>query len=166
MERLSPVNAWSLEKIVRFMEDNGVTVHVRDGNPGVTGSDWAVAEVLPHLKAKREAVLEYFANLVGEPYPKKAEPPDPEQLAEDRHRVLVATLARSGAVGRPLLYLDGPEPKRYDPNRKERIPPTCKYVCVEGDAGWTDLPGWIVPPPDPKTERKRYRSKWAKHRGE
>jgi hypothetical protein len=68
VEDLKPVDAWSLQRIVRFVEDNHVTVLVgRDGKPSVRGESGPVAEVLLHLKARRDEVLNHFRQVVGEP---------------------------------------------------------------------------------------------------
>lgn len=167
MEGLKPVDAWSLQRIVRFVEDNHVTVLIgRDGKPGVCGEAGPVAEVLPHLKARRDEVLAHFKAVVGEPYRPRPTPPDPAALARARHAAFVAALDRAGKAGRPLWYLDGPAPKRYTPSRKVAIPPTCKYICVEGDAAWAEFPGWKLPEPAPFKFRKRYRSRWARSREE
>lgn len=159
---------WNLEEIVSFLERSNITIVVTKSGPALTGgTDHDKATIIPHLKAKRDVVLDYFQAKWFEPADAKHGPfrkASAEELAAMRHGTLAAVVARAGVAGRPVWYLDGPEPKRYEPNKYKRpVPEACRFLCVEGDAEWTELPGSKTPTPPPV--KAKYRSKWHRSRG-
>lgn len=158
-------DTWTLEAVLAHLELWGITIAIADGSPvlkvprGV--GTYPLAQVYPSVRALRTKILEHFVTIWGKPTNcvQESEAPAPvEPLDVRRTKAISSVLKRASNATRPdemfspevwqsarrVWYLSGPLPTPYNPAR--RLPADVRYVCVEGDSTWTEIP---TRPPQP-----------------
>lgn len=168
------MDAWTVKDIGEYLDANGLRVVQLDGRLSLAGGNRenaaAVAEVLPHLKARRSEIESVLAAAVEDYTPTAADDyashPGPRVLSPaeaklERAETIRVIAARAASAGRVVWILDGPAPLIY----RSILPPHASHACVYGDAEWTALPGTLAKPVAEKPKKSKYVPKWIKARG-
>lgn len=159
--------AWSVEQIDAYLVLHEGCILLRDGKPYVhfpsakfcPDRDRFIAQIVPHLKARRAEMLAYLADRYQTAFT-PAEPAGENVQVEQflplahRKRIIEELKARGQSVNRAVYYLkrnglaalDSEKPVRryYKFPRRRKVVVTIDreagYACVEGDKEWTRLP--------------------------
>ncbi len=189
---------WSVTDIIDYLDEYQGTIVVTAGTaalslPSFPCDRWGravarakvVAEVLPHMIARREELLEWCrrsdpaerakddaataagiaareGGLLADDPQATAAPATLKTPAEAMRADAIERLLRRAAgavvwwmVCRPKLVM-----KRADKKRKG-IPPEAHFACVEGDTEWTKLPMSQPDKPPKRAKRRRWEQKWT-----
>jgi hypothetical protein len=138
-----PGYAWTINEITAHLDKHGMTVILdKEGRPQLLpngAQPWAIKQLTPHLKARREEILSILTATKAKADTRKGAVENFRQRAQGKVAyVLVGPLAcrlwqRNPA--HPILTGD-----TIAELAAGIIPGWVRFVCVEGDKEWTSLP--------------------------
>jgi hypothetical protein len=153
-------NPWTVREIYEYLEEFAGTILVVDGVPHLKLPEFPtdrygrpvkrqkiVDEIYPHLKERRDEIL-------------NRDPSYKFTAARKlRRELLVAIGTRAAESGRDVWYMGPPDYRPTSLAHKskrnpEDVPDTARFVCVEGDSKWTELPRIVLDEPQKKTRAK------------
>lgn len=166
---------WTLREIVDYTDNWRATFTTQNGAPVLRWpkdlvNRWGdslnereradvIAAVMPHVRARREELIESFRAVHEVPSREavaaaRAEMDAADLLAEAeavRAAGLAGAFARAREKARDVWAMEAP---RYCPVviTPRAVPAQACYICVEGEAEWTPLPVIDEPPEKPKAK--------------
>lgn len=152
-------NAWTVREVLDYLDDHFLTVvDAKTGpylqkHPDFPASAAAVAAVLPHLSAHRDAVLDHFRGMAARAWEGPTAGPCPHLAPAEGRRVLFGAMrfVAASVGGRVGTFDRHTRLMGYVDDRDAQFRPGVTAAVVYDRDGaefthWTDVPGAHAPP--------------------